>query len=89
MRDFQGTPKDRTAYRAWQKQERGRERTPCVEPSMTRPTSGLARVAKEPVSPTLEADFRWMHQLYWTARRTWAAELSRSDTSLPPVSYAW
>jgi hypothetical protein len=42
----------------------------------------IARIAKEPIPDGLEVDFQRMHRVYWTARRTWAAELSRNDPEL-------
>ncbi|MGE0549142.1 MAG: SWIM zinc finger family protein [Kofleriaceae bacterium] len=42
----------------------------------------LKRTAKQPMSPTLEADFKRMHRLYWGARTRWANELVRSDPAL-------
>lgn len=80
--DFKIRPKDRTAYRAWLEQERGKEDAVRRAFHDEAYQQELARIAQGPVSPTLEADFRRMHTLYWTARRTWANELSRDDPAL-------
>src|SRR5262249_19757006 len=42
----------------------------------------LEKIAREPIRPDLEKDFRKMHEIYWRARRQWAVELSRNDPAL-------
>ncbi len=73
---------DKTAYQAWKAEQEQREvdlrravydRTKRAE---------VERIAREPVPPNLESDFRRMHGLYWTARRRWASELAASDPEL-------
>jgi hypothetical protein len=80
--DLRAKKKDKTAYLAWQQAEKQRE-TAMREALLDRhKREALAKIAAEPISPNLEADFRRMHSLYWTARRAWAAELSRNDPEL-------
>src|SRR6185369_10169397 len=77
--DLRFKKKDKTAYREW-KQEQDRkdaEMRRVLQDKAKR--AELARLAKEPIPPNLEADFRRMHQLYWNARVRWAHELSRDD----------
>src|SRR5262249_28917869 len=42
----------------------------------------LAKITAEPMPKNLEVDFHKLHQVYWTARRKWAAELRSSDPAL-------
>src|SRR5262245_6154285 len=80
--DLRFKKKDRTAYEAWKKQQ-------AEEEAELRQTLGdqvkmreLAKIAKEPIPPNLEKDFRRLHRIYWDARVRWANELSRNDPQL-------
>src|SRR5262249_38012859 len=42
----------------------------------------LAKIAKEPIPPNLESEFRRLHRIYWDARVRWANELARNDPEL-------
>lgn len=75
-------PRDRSAYAAWKQQEAEREARLRRELREGAMKAELARLAQEPPPPNLEADFRRMHRLYWSARVRWAGELARSDPEL-------
>ncbi|APR88033.1 hypothetical protein A7982_13382 [Minicystis rosea] len=80
--DLRFKKKDRTAYAQWKidqtKSDAELRRTLYDAAKQAE----LARIAKEPIPPNLEADFRKMHRLYWDARVRWANELSRNDPEL-------
>ena len=80
--DLRYKPKDRTAWLEWKKQEAAREVQLRQELTDKATMAELARIAKEPIPPTLEADFQQMHRLYWGARVRWAGELMRNDPEL-------
>jgi hypothetical protein len=80
--DLRFKKKDKTAYQAWKKQQAEEEvelRKQLLDQAKMRE---LARIAKEPLPPTLEKDFRRLHRIYWDARVRWANELSRNDPEL-------
>ncbi|WP_437592833.1 SWIM zinc finger family protein [Sorangium sp. So ce1000] len=80
--DLRRRPKDRAAHEAWKQQEAEREVRLRKEIHGEAMKAELARLAKVPIPPNLEADFRKMHKLYWGARVRWANELSRNDPAL-------
>jgi hypothetical protein len=80
--DFKFKPKDHTAFRAWLAEEQKREATMRKAFYDQTYKAEIAKIAKEPVSPTLEVDFRRMHEIYWRARRSWANDLARNDPEL-------
>jgi hypothetical protein len=80
--DFRFKRRDKSQYEAWkaenQKQERELRAT-LVDIAKRRE---IERIKGEAPPPNLERDFRSMHNLYWTARRQWANELSRNDPEM-------
>jgi hypothetical protein len=80
--DLKFKKKDKTGYLAWKEREAQREANLRQALLDHEKQKELALLANEPVPPNLEADFRRMHQVYWTARRKWASELSRNDPEL-------
>jgi hypothetical protein len=80
--DLRQKKKDRTAWLAW-KAEQQREESDLRRAALDRARVEEARkIGSEPIPPNLEADFRTMHRLYWTARVRWANELARNDPAL-------
>ena len=80
--DLSLKPKDRSAHRAYlgaRAQEEDRLRRDVHDHVKA---EEARRIARSPMRPNLEADFRRMHALYWTKRRQWAAELSQHDPAL-------
>jgi hypothetical protein len=80
--DLKSKPKDRTAWLEWKKQEAQREveiRQALYDKARK---DELARIAREPIPPDLESQFRKMHRIYWDARVRWANELARNDPEL-------
>ncbi|MCC6556684.1 MAG: SWIM zinc finger family protein [Polyangiaceae bacterium] len=80
--DLRHEPKDRTAWKEWKAAEAAREVEIRQELRDKAMKAELARIAKEPIPPNLEADFRKMHRIYWDARVRWANELARNDPEL-------
>lgn len=80
--DLKHKPKDRAAYQQWKLDEAKREAGMREQLFRDLKQAELQGLAKEPVPPDLEPRFRKMHQLYWTARRRWASELSSNDPEL-------
>src|SRR6185436_16795572 len=80
--DLRFKKKDRSAYEAWKKQQAEEEAELKKKLSDKAQMRELARIAKEPLPPNLEADFRRLHRIYWDARVRWANELSRNDPEL-------
>ncbi len=74
--------KDKTAYEAWKKQHDAEEAEVRRAVHDQAKQTELARLAKEPIPPNLEADFRRLHDVYWRERRRWASELSQNDPEL-------
>ncbi len=80
--DLKHKPKDRAAYQQWKLEEAKREAGMREQLFRDLKQAELQGLAKEPVPPDLEPRFRKMHELYWTARRRWASELSSNDPEL-------
>ncbi|MDI1436006.1 SWIM zinc finger family protein [Polyangium sorediatum] len=80
--DLKFRKKDKTAYQAWKKAEEEREAQLKAQLFDQAKRAELARLAKEPIPPNLDRDFRKMHRLYWDARVKWANELARHDPEL-------
>lgn len=80
--DHRFKKRDKAAYHQWVEDEKQREVELRTELYNKAKRAELERVLREPIPPNLNADFRRMHSLYWTARRQWAAELSSRDPEL-------
>ena len=80
--DLKFRKKDKSAYLAWKAGEAEREKQLRADLMNEAKKVELARIAKEPIPPNLESDFRKMHRIYWDARVRWANELSRNDPEL-------
>jgi hypothetical protein len=80
--DLRFKKKDKTAYQQW-KQDQLREESQIRQLAHDQAKRAeLENLAREPVPPGLEQEFRRMHEVYWRARRQWAVELSRNDPEL-------
>ncbi|HET7544338.1 MAG TPA: SWIM zinc finger family protein [Polyangiaceae bacterium] len=80
--DLKAKKKDRSAWEAWKAQRAADEaalRAAVIDHARS---EELARIAKEPIPPDLEPEFRRLHGIYWRARRKWASELGASDPAL-------
>lgn len=80
--DLRRPKKDRSAHRAYLARQAEREQALRQLAQDRTRRDELARVAAEPIPPTLAEDFRKAHSLYWTERRRWAAELAANDPAL-------
>lgn len=80
--DLRAQKKDRSAHAAWLAAQKERERAIHEAVVSAAKAAELEQIAREPVPPNLERDFRRMHSLYWTERRRWASELARNDPEL-------
>jgi hypothetical protein len=80
--DLKFKKRDKSAYVAWQAQQANEEQTVRDALLEEEKVKELARFADEPIPPNLEVDFRRLHDVYWTARRKWASELSSRDPEL-------
>lgn len=80
--DLRFKKKDKTAYEAWKKAEAEREAQMRADAFDQAKRAELAKIAKEPIPPNLEGDFRKMHRIYWDARVKWANELARNDPEM-------
>jgi hypothetical protein len=80
--ELRARKKDRTAYQAWLESEKQREAALREALVDHHKREELARLGRQPMPPNLAGDFRRMHDLYWTARRKWAAELAKDDVVL-------
>lgn len=80
--DLRFKKKDKTAYQAWKKQQAAEEAELRKRLSDKEQMRELARIAKEPLPPNLEKDFKRLHRIYWSARVRWANELARNDPEL-------
>ncbi|MFT3765833.1 MAG: SWIM zinc finger family protein [Minicystis sp.] len=80
--DLRFKKKDKTAYLQWKKEQAERDAELRRTLYDAAKQAELARIAKEPLPPNLESDFRKMHRLYWDARVRWANELARNDPEL-------
>lgn len=74
--------KDRSAYEAWKKAEAEAIAQRNQQLYRDAKAAELAALGKQAPPADLEPKFRKMHALYWTARRKWAAELSRNDPEM-------
>lgn len=80
--DLRFVKKDRTAHTAWKKQQAEEEAELRLTLGDQARMRELHKIAKEPIPPNLEKDFRRLHQQYWSARVRWANELARNDPEL-------
>lgn len=74
--------RDKSAYEAWKKDRAKEEqvlRSTLLDREKLRAAEALA---KEPIPPNLERDFRTQHRKYWDARVRWANELAKNDPAL-------
>lgn len=80
--DLRFKKKDKTAYNLW-KQEQQREEAQIRQIAFNAAKKAeIENLAREPVPPGLEQEFRKMHDVYWRARRQWANDLHRNDPEL-------
>ena len=80
--DLRFKKKDKTAYEAWKKAEAEREAKLKADMFDQAKRQELAKLAKQPIPPNLEGDFRKLHRIYWDARVKWANELARNDPEM-------
>ncbi len=80
--DLRFQPRDKRAYQAWLARQAADEAALRAAATARGEAAALARGPGGPPPPGLEADFRRQHDLYWTARRAWAVELSRNDPAM-------
>lgn len=80
--DLKFRKKDKAAYEAWKAEEARQEAEIRKAVYDGAKKAELAKLTAEPIPPNLDRDFQKMHQLYWTARRRWASELSQNDPAL-------
>jgi len=80
--DLKAKKKDRSAWEAWKKQQQANEEGLRRAVGDAAEREALLRFAEEPIPPGLERDFQRQHQIYWRARRKWAAELAQSDPAM-------
>jgi hypothetical protein len=80
--DLRFKKKDKTAYEAWRRQQAEEEAELRRKLGDKAKLVELEQLAREPLPPDLEKDFRRLHRLYWDARVRWANELARSDPQL-------
>lgn len=73
--------KDRTAWLEWKKQQAQEEQELAKRVYEQAKKQKLTHKGKE-IPADLQAQFNKQHHIYWTARRAWAAELSRFDPAL-------
>jgi len=74
--------RDKSAYEAWKNaksKEEGELRRTLLDRERLRAAEEIAR---QPIPPNLEADFRVQHRKYWDARVRWANELAKNDPAL-------
>jgi hypothetical protein len=80
--DLRFKKKDKTAYEAW-KQQQANQEVQLQQAVYRQVREAEMKKATGEVAPAdLEPRFRKMHDLYWTARRRWASELSSHDPEL-------
>ncbi|HVV84098.1 MAG TPA: SWIM zinc finger family protein [Kofleriaceae bacterium] len=79
--DLRLRKRDRSAHEAWRAQQAADEAA-LRKAVLDRSKAQALAEAPGAISPTLEADFRRLHDVYWKARRAWAAELGRNDPAL-------
>jgi hypothetical protein len=80
--DLKFKKRDKAAYKAFLA-EREKEEAELRDKAFDKAKAAeLKKISKQPISPTLDKDFKKMHRLYWDARVRWANELSRNDPAL-------
>ncbi len=80
--DHRFKKRDKGAYEQWRVQQEQKEAQLRTEIYNKTRKAEFERIAREPLPPNLNEDFRRMHSLYWTARRRWASELASTDPEL-------
>jgi hypothetical protein len=80
--DLRFKKRDKSAYLEWKREQAKRDNEIRRAVLDKAKQAELAKIAKEPIPPNLEKDFRKMHRLYWDARVRWANELRRDDPEL-------
>lgn len=80
--DHRFKKRDKGAYQQWQADQEQKEAQLRTEIYNKTRKAEFERIAREPMPPNLNEDFRRMHSLYWTARRRWASELASTDPEL-------
>ncbi len=80
--DLRSQKRDKSAYKAWLAQRKHEEDDLRQSTFDKAKVDEAQKIAKGPMSPGLERDFRKMHDLYWTKRRAWARELAQNDPEL-------
>ena len=79
--DLRYKPKDKSAYRAYQEQQREREAALRRGATRAARKEAVARLP-QPVPPDLEPRFRKLRSIYWNARQEYANYLARHDPEL-------
>lgn len=87
--DLKFRAKDKSAYLAWKEGEAERDSDKRRLYTDQARHAELERLAKEPLPPNLEADFRRLHREYWAARTTWSNELAKNDPALFRALVPW
>ena len=80
--DLRFKRRDKTAYEQWKRNQLNQQQALRRDLYDEAKKAEIAKIVHEPVPPGLEDDFRRMHSIYWTARRSWASELGRNDPEL-------
>jgi len=80
--DLRFKKKDKTAYQAWKKDQAEKDGAVRRATFDAAKRAEIERIAREPIPPNLDRDFRALHRLYWDARVRWAHELQRHDPEL-------
>jgi hypothetical protein len=81
INDLRHKPKDKTAYKAWQRDEAARHRTIFSEARQQAAEERAAR-AGQPLPQGLERDFKTARKTYWSARNRYDAILRKEDPTL-------
>jgi hypothetical protein len=79
--DLRIQKKDRSAYLEWKQQQQAEDEALAQRAFEEAKKKKLTRKGVE-IPADLHEQFNKQHNLYWTARRAWAAELSRFDPAL-------
>ena len=80
--DLRFHKRDKTAYKAYLAARAKEEADLRAAVYDKTKVAEAKKLAKSPISPTLDADFAKMHRLYWNARVRWANELAANDPEL-------
>ena len=80
--DLRFKKRDKAAYEQWRAEQDRLEAELRAQIVDAIRGDELAKISRDPIPANLEADFRKMHDLYWTARRQWARELAQNDPAL-------